>query len=67
MAYGSTAKILRVNLSTNTLEVETLSELYLRTLQAGQPVLLSAQEFQDAQSRFAGYGKAAESKETGAE
>ncbi len=48
-------------------EVETLSELYLRTLQAGQPVLLSAQQFQDAQSRFAGYGKAAESKETGAE
>jgi L-fuculose-phosphate aldolase len=48
-------------------EVETLSELYLRTLQAGQPVLLSAQEFQDAQSRFAGYGKAAEPKETGAE
>jgi L-fuculose-phosphate aldolase len=48
-------------------EVETLSELYLRTLQAGQPVLLSAQEFQDAQSRFSGYGKTLESKETGAE
>jgi L-fuculose-phosphate aldolase len=42
-------------------EVETLSELYLRALQAGEPVLLSAQEFQDAQRRFSGYGKVAES------
>ena len=42
-------------------EVETLSEMYLRALQAGEPVLLSAQEFNDAQSRFAGYGQAAES------
>jgi L-fuculose-phosphate aldolase len=50
-----------------TVELETLSEMYLRALQAGEPVLLSAQEFQDAQSRFAGYGKAAELKETGAE
>ncbi len=50
-----------------TVEVETLSEMYLRALQAGKPVLLSAQEFQDAQNRFAGYGKAAEKKETGAE
>lgn len=44
-----------------TVEVETLSEMYLRALQAGRPVLLSAQEFQDAQRRFAGYGKVAES------
>jgi L-fuculose-phosphate aldolase len=43
-----------------TVEVETLSEIYLRTLQAGEPMLLSEQEFQDAQSRFAGYGKAVE-------
>jgi L-fuculose-phosphate aldolase len=46
-----------------TLEVETLSEMYLRTLQAGEPVLLSAQEFRDAQQRFAGYGQAAENKQ----
>jgi L-fuculose-phosphate aldolase len=45
-----------------TVEVETLSEMYLLALQAGEPVLLSAQEFQDAQNRFAGYGKAAETK-----
>ena len=44
-----------------TVEVETLSEMYLRALQAGEPVLLSAQEFQDAQSRFGSYGKVAES------
>lgn len=42
-------------------EVETLSELYLRALQVGEPVLLSKEEFQDAQCRFDGYGKAAES------
>ncbi|KXS33028.1 MAG: Class II aldolase/adducin family protein [Candidatus Gallionella acididurans] len=46
-----------------TVEVETLSEMYLRALQAGEPVLLSAQEFQDAQQRFAGYGQAAERKQ----
>ncbi len=46
-----------------TVEVETLSEMYLRALQAGEPVLLSAREFQDAQQRFAGYGQAAESKQ----
>ena len=40
-------------------EVETLSELYLRTMQAGQPVLLSADEFHDAQIRFHSYGKPA--------
>ena len=38
-------------------EVETLSEMYLHALQAGQPVLLTAEEFQAAQNRFAGYGK----------
>ncbi|MGA8863545.1 MAG: class II aldolase/adducin family protein [Gallionella sp.] len=46
-----------------TLEVETLSEMYLRALQAGEPVLLSAQEFRDAQNRFASYGQAAEAKQ----
>jgi L-fuculose-phosphate aldolase len=40
-----------------TVEVETLSELYLRALQVGQPVLLTADEFQAAQNRFASYGK----------
>ncbi|MFZ5524103.1 MAG: class II aldolase/adducin family protein [Pseudomonadota bacterium] len=38
-------------------EVEALSELYLRALQAGQPVLLTAEEFQEAKKRFASYGK----------
>ena len=38
-------------------EVETLSEMYLRALQVGQPVLLTAEEFKAAQDRFAGYGK----------
>jgi len=47
------------------LEVETLSELYLRALQAGEPVLLSAQEFRDARNRFTGYGKAVASKKRG--
>ncbi len=47
----------------NTVEVETLSEMYLRTLQVGDPVLLSAQEFRDAQSRFAGYGQTTETKQ----
>jgi L-fuculose-phosphate aldolase len=44
-----------------TVEVETLSELYLRTLYVGEPVLLDEKEFQLAQQRFAGYGRAAES------
>ncbi|MCG6933947.1 MAG: class II aldolase/adducin family protein [Gallionella sp.] len=47
----------------NTVEVESLSEMYLRALQAGEPVLLSAQEFRDAQNRFSGYGQAAETKQ----
>ena len=46
-----------------TLEVETLSEMYLLALQAGEPVLLSAEEFKAAQNRFAGYGQAAEAKQ----
>ena len=41
-------------------EVETLSEMYLRALQAGEPALLSELEFRDAQNRFAGYGQASE-------
>ena len=40
-----------------TVEVETLSEMYLRALQAGEPVLLTAEEFRAAQQRFASYGK----------
>jgi len=46
-----------------TAEVETLSEMYLLALQAGEPVLLSAEEFKAAQQRFAGYGQAAETKQ----
>lgn len=38
-------------------EVETLSELYWRSLQAGQPVLLTSDEFRHAKKRFASYGK----------
>lgn len=41
----------------NTVEVENLSELYMRALAAGEPVLLSAEEFADALNRFATYGK----------
>ncbi|MEO7623543.1 MAG: class II aldolase/adducin family protein [Gallionella sp.] len=40
-----------------TVEVETLSEIYLRALQVSEPVLLSPREFQDAQRRFGAYGK----------
>ena len=40
-----------------TIEVETLSEMYLLALQAGEPVLLTAEEFRAAQERFASYGK----------
>jgi L-fuculose-phosphate aldolase len=40
-------------------EVENLSELYLRTLAVGEPVLLTPDEFQDAQKRFTSYGKPA--------
>ena len=41
----------------NTVEVENLSELYLRALAVGEPVLLTAAEFADAQQQFIGYGK----------
>lgn len=41
----------------NTVELENLSELYLRALSVGAPVLLTADEFADAQRQFAGYGK----------
>lgn len=41
----------------NTVEVENLSELYLRALSVGEPVLLTTAEFADAQSQFVGYGK----------
>src|SRR5450759_5106533 len=42
-----------------TVEAETLSEIYLRALQAGEPVLLTEEEFLAAQNRFASYGKPA--------
>ena len=41
----------------NTVEVENLSELYMRALSVGDPVLLTAEEFADALNRFATYGK----------
>ncbi len=41
----------------NTVEVENLSELYMRALSVGEPVLLSQDEFADALKRFATYGK----------
>jgi L-fuculose-phosphate aldolase len=47
----------------NTVEVESLSEMYLLALQAGEPILLSAEEFREAQNRFSGYGQAAEAKQ----
>ena len=40
----------------NTIEVENLSELYLRALSVGEPVLLTAREFQAAMHQFVGYG-----------
>ena len=40
-----------------TIEVENLSELYVRTLQLGEPVLLTAEEFAEAQAKFTHYGK----------
>jgi len=38
-------------------EVETLSEIYLKALAVGQPVVLSDDEFAQAQARFVDYGK----------
>ncbi|MDD2776798.1 MAG: class II aldolase/adducin family protein [Gallionella sp.] len=40
-----------------TIEVENLSELYVRTLQLGEPVLLTPAEFAEAQAKFTYYGK----------
>ncbi len=40
-----------------TLEVETLSEQYWRTLQAGGPTLLSTREMAEAIEQFKGYGQ----------
>ncbi len=41
----------------NSVEVENLSELYMRALAVGEPVLLTDDEFADALNRFATYGK----------
>jgi L-fuculose-phosphate aldolase len=38
------------------IEVESLSEQYLLTLQAGQPVLLTEEEMADVLKQFVGYG-----------
>lgn len=38
-------------------EVETLCEQYWRTLQVGEPFLLSPQEMADVQEQFKGYGR----------
>lgn len=40
-----------------TVEVETLCEQYWRTLQIGQPFILSADEMQEVQDKFKGYGR----------
>lgn len=40
-----------------TIEVENLSELYVRTLPLGDPILLTPAEFADAQAKFSHYGK----------
>lgn len=40
-----------------TIEVETLCEQYWRTLQAGGPTLLTAQEMTEAIEQFKGYGQ----------
>jgi L-fuculose-phosphate aldolase len=40
-----------------TVEVETLCEQYWRTLQAGGPTLLTAQEMAEALEQFKGYGQ----------
>ncbi len=39
------------------LEVETLSEQYWRSLQAGEPILLTPQEMAEAIEQFKGYGQ----------
>jgi L-fuculose-phosphate aldolase len=40
-------------------EVESLCEQYWRALQVGQPVLLTPEEFEEAQKKFVTYGKPA--------
>lgn len=40
-----------------TIEVENLSELFVRILQIGEPVLLTPAEFAEAQAKFASYGQ----------
>lgn len=40
-----------------TVEVETLCEQYWRALQIGQPFILSADEMQEVQEKFKGYGR----------
>jgi L-fuculose-phosphate aldolase len=39
-----------------TVEVETLSEQYLRALQVGEPYILTEQEMLEVQEKFKGYG-----------
>ncbi len=51
-ADGNISEAFRV-----TVEVETLSEMYLRALQVGEPALLTKEEFKAAENRFATYGK----------
>lgn len=52
IAIGSTLeKALNI-----TLEVETLSEQYLRALQVGEPSLLGEQEMREVMEKFKGYG-----------
>jgi len=43
-------------------EVENLCEQYLRALQIGEPHLLTAQEMQEVQDKFKGYGTWSETK-----
>lgn len=40
-----------------TVEVETLCEQYWRALQIGQPFILNADEMQEVQEKFKGYGR----------
>lgn len=40
-----------------TIEVENLSELLVRILQIGEPILLTPAEFAEAQAKFSGYGQ----------
>jgi L-fuculose-phosphate aldolase len=44
-----------------TIEVETLCEIYWRTLQIGQPILLSDEEMAIVQEKFRHYGSNAQS------